>query len=114
MDTVERIYFSERFVKHGDRNELKRAFLKKYEITGRQLNGVIFNLSGKAEATSKAFCGIWASLLRDSEVNLRSLDLCISAMKRPSNRLVSPFVQHSARKMVKGQQMNGDITYLNI
>jgi len=42
MDKVERIYFRERFVKHGDRNELKRGFLKEYGITGRQLNGVIF------------------------------------------------------------------------
>src|SRR5664279_2370529 len=54
MDKVERIYFRERFVKHGDRNELKRAFLKKYGITSRQLNGVIFNLSGKVEANKQA------------------------------------------------------------
>jgi len=47
------------FVKHGDRNELKRGFLKEYGITGRQLNEVIFNLSGKVKPTSKAFCGIW-------------------------------------------------------
>ena len=43
MDKVERVYFRERFVKHGDRNELKRSFLKQYGITARQLNGVIFN-----------------------------------------------------------------------
>jgi len=48
------IYFRERFVKHGDRNELKRGFLKEYGITGRQLNGVIFNLSGKVEANKQS------------------------------------------------------------
>ena len=41
MDKVERIYFRERFVKHGDRNELKRAFLKEYGITGRQLSNTV-------------------------------------------------------------------------
>ncbi len=50
MDKVERIYFRERFVKHGDRKELKRSFLKKYGITGRQLNRVIFKLSDRVEA----------------------------------------------------------------
>ena len=67
MDKVERIYFRERFVKHGDRNELKRAFLKKYGITGRQLNGVIFNLSGKVESNKQA-------LLQNLDTKKRKLD----------------------------------------
>jgi len=49
-DKVERLYFKERYIKHGDRNDLKRLFLKNYGITGRQFNGIIFNLSGKVEA----------------------------------------------------------------
>jgi IS605 OrfB family transposase len=67
MDKVERIYFRERFVKHGDRNELKRAFLKKYGITGRQFNGVIFNLLGKVESNKQA-------LLRNLDSKKRKLD----------------------------------------
>ena len=68
MDKVERIHFRERFVKHGDRNELKRAFLKEYGITGRQLNGVIFNLSGKVEANKQA-------LLRNLDTKRQKLDI---------------------------------------
>jgi hypothetical protein len=68
MDKVERIYFRERFVKHGDRNELKRAFLKEYGITGRQLNGVIFNLSGKVEANKQG-------LLRNLDTKRQKLDI---------------------------------------
>ena len=40
MDKVERLYFKERYIKHADRNGLKRLFLKAYGITGRQRNGV--------------------------------------------------------------------------
>jgi hypothetical protein len=47
MNKVERVYFRKRYIKHGDRNELKRSILKRYGITGRQLNGVIFNISGE-------------------------------------------------------------------
>jgi IS605 OrfB family transposase len=75
MDKVERIYFRERFVKHGNRNELKRAFLKKYRIAGRQLNGVIFNLSGKVESNKQ-------TLLRNLDTKKRKLDTvnrCIEA-----------------------------------
>ena len=75
MDKVERIYFRERFVKHGDRNELKRGFLKEYGITGRQLNGVIFNLSGKVESNKQ-------TLLRNLDTKKRKLDTvnrCIEA-----------------------------------
>jgi len=74
MDKVERIYFRERFVKHGDRNELKRSFLKRYGITGRQLNGVIFNLSGKVEANKQA-------LLRNLETKKRKLDKVNNSIK---------------------------------
>jgi IS605 OrfB family transposase len=54
INRVERLYFKERFIKQGDRNELKRLFLKEHGITGRQLNGIIFNLSGKVEANKKS------------------------------------------------------------
>ncbi len=54
-EKVERIYLRERFIKHGDRNDLKREFLKEHGITGRQLNGIIFNLSGKVESGKNAF-----------------------------------------------------------
>src|SRR5664279_3924101 len=74
MDKVERIYFRERFVKHGDRNELKRAFLKEYGITGRQLNGVIFNLSGKVEANKQG-------LLRNLDTKRRKLDIVNNRIK---------------------------------
>jgi len=74
MDRVERIYFRELFVKHGDRNELKRLFLKQYGITGRQLNGVIFNLSGKVEANKQA-------LLRNLETKKQKLDKVNNSMQ---------------------------------
>ena len=67
MDKVERLYFKERYIKHRDRNELKREFLKENGITGRQLNGIIFNLSGKVEANRQA-------LLRNLETSKRKLD----------------------------------------
>jgi hypothetical protein len=54
MDKVERLYFKERYIKHADRNGLKRLLLKEYGITGRQLNGIIFNLSGNVEANRQA------------------------------------------------------------
>ena len=53
MERVEHLYFRERYVKRGEPNELKRTFLKKHGITGRQLNGVIFSLAGKVDATRK-------------------------------------------------------------
>ena len=74
MDKVERIYFRERFVKHGDRNELKRGFLKEYGITGRQLNGVIFNLSGKVEANKQG-------LLRNLDTKRQKLDIVNNRIK---------------------------------
>jgi len=80
MDKVERIYFRERFVKHGDRNELKRAFLKEYEITGRQLNGVIFNLSGKVEANKQG-------LLRNLDTKRRKLDTVNKHIKAALKRV---------------------------
>ena len=67
MDKVERLYFKERYIKHADRNGLKRLFLKEYGITGRQLNGIIFNLSGNVEADRQA-------LLRNLETKKRKLD----------------------------------------
>jgi len=67
MDKVERLYFKERYIKHADRNGLKRLFLKEYGITGRQLNGIIFNLSGNVEANRQA-------LLRNLETKKRKLD----------------------------------------
>jgi len=63
----ERLYFKERYLKHADRNGLKRLFLKEYGITGRQLNGTIFNLSGNVEANRQA-------LLRNLETKKRKLD----------------------------------------
>ena len=74
MDKVERIYFRERFVKHGDRNELKRGFLKEYGITGRQLNGVIFNLSEKVEANKQG-------LLRNLDTKRQKLDIVNKRIK---------------------------------
>jgi len=74
MDKVERIYFRERFVKHGDRNELKRGFLKEYGITGRQLNEVIFNLSGKVEANKQG-------LLRNLDTKRQKLDIVNKRIK---------------------------------
>jgi|GEM_PF-3889839 len=53
MARVERLYFRERYIKGGEPNELKRRFLKGWGITGRQLNGVIFSLAGKVDATRK-------------------------------------------------------------
>ena len=32
MDKVERLYFKERYIKHADRNGLKRLFLKEYGL----------------------------------------------------------------------------------
>ena len=55
MDKVERLYFKELYIKHADRNGLKRLLLKEYGITGRQLNGIIFNLSGNVEANRQAY-----------------------------------------------------------
>src|ERR1035438_5216701 len=50
MDRVERLYFRERYIHGKDRNGLKRTFIKDHGITGRQLNGVIFNLGGKVDS----------------------------------------------------------------
>ncbi len=78
MDKVERLYFKERYIKHGDRNELKRSFLKRYGITGRQLNGVIFNLSGKVEANKQA-------LLRNLDTKKRKLEAVTKRIKSALN-----------------------------
>jgi len=67
MEQVERLYFRERFIKHGQPNELKRQFLKEYGITGRQLNGIIFSLAGKVDATKKC-------LQRNLETKERKLE----------------------------------------
>ena len=82
MAKIERIYFRERFVKRGDRNELKRAFLKKYGITGRQLNGVIFNLSGKVESNKQA-------LMRNPDIKKQKLDTVVSRMLECARKLRS-------------------------
>ena len=101
IDKVERIYFREHFVKHGDRNELKRAFLKEYGITGRQLNGVIFSLSGKVEPTNKPFCGIWIP-------RYGSLILLVSVSRPPSRvcvRIGSRFTS------IRGRSLNWSIRF---
>jgi IS605 OrfB family transposase len=50
MGRVERMYFRDRYIVGKNANELKRTFLKEHGITGRQLNGIIFNLGGKVES----------------------------------------------------------------
>ena len=90
MDKVERLYFRERYIKHADRNGLKRLFLKEYGITGKQLNGVIFNLSGNVEANRQA-------LFRNLETKKRKLD---KVGKRIKSALKSDRKERNRRKHV--------------
>jgi len=52
MDKVERLYFKERYIKHADRNGLKRLLLKD-TVYGQTAKRIIFNLSGKWKPTGK-------------------------------------------------------------
>ena len=97
MDKVERLYFKERYIKHADRNGLKRLFLKEYGITGRQLNGIIFNLSGNVEANRQA-------LLRNLETKKRKLD---KVGKRIKSALKS-----DRKDWFKIHQYNRQVAYL--
>ena len=97
LDKVERLYFRERFIKQGEPNDLKRSFLKEYGITGRQLNGIIFNLSGKVDASEKA-------LKRNLDAKERKL---IKVQER-----IKDAIETKGKDWFKIHQFNRQVSYL--
>src|SRR5208283_2724359 len=105
MERVERLYFRERYIKGGEPNELKRRFLKEYGITGRQLNGVIFSLTGKVDATRKCLRRNFATKERKLRVGKKRIE---ESLRRKGKDWVEI---HQYKRQVA--QMDGKIAKLN-